>query len=148
MTDVVEAGWIEVQETPSGRFVQRIRAGRHTLSADEPTSVGGNDEGPSPYDLLASALGACTSMTIRMYAERKGWPVERITVRLYHEKVHARDCADCEAKPQKIDRIERQIRLEGPLDGEQRKRLLEIADKCPVHQTLTRANEVTTTLVE
>lgn len=139
-------GRVEVEETRSGRFVQRVRVGRHVFSADEPVSVGGNDEGPNPYDLLAAALGACTSMTLRMYAARKGWPVERITVRLRHEKVHARDCADCEAKPEKIDRIERLIRIEGALDAEQRQRLLEIADKCPVHQTLMRRNEITTRL--
>lgn len=140
--------WIEVEETRAGRFAQRIRSGRHVFAADEPASVGGDDSGPDPYDLLAAALGACTSMTIRMYADRKGWQVERITVRLHHEKVHARDCADCEARPEKIDRIERQIRIEGTLDAEQRRRLLEIADKCPVHQTLTRKNEITTLLVD
>ncbi|MSP48297.1 MAG: osmotically inducible protein C [Alphaproteobacteria bacterium] len=141
-------GWIEVRETRSGRFAQRIRVGRHLLSADEPASVGGGDTGPGPYDLLSAALGACTSMTMRMYAERKGWPLERATVRLRHEKVHAADCADCETKPQKIDRIERSICLEGPLDDEQRRRLLEIADKCPVHQTLHRENEIVSRLEE
>ena len=139
-------GSIEVMETREGRFAQSIRVGRHTLLADEPTSVGGDDTGPGPYDLLTAALGACTSMTLRMYAERKGWPMERVTVRLHHEKVHSRDCADCEADPKKIDRIERTIRIEGPLDTEQRQRLLEIADKCPVHQTLHRQNEIVSRL--
>jgi uncharacterized OsmC-like protein len=139
-------GWVEVEETRSGRFAQRVRVGRHVLAADEPVSAGGDDTGPDPYGLLAAALGACTSMTLRMYAARKDWAVERITVRLRHEKVHARDCADCDAKPEKIDRIERIIRIEGALDDEQRQRLLEIADKCPVHQTLTRKNEITTRL--
>jgi uncharacterized OsmC-like protein/alpha/beta superfamily hydrolase len=135
-------GWVEVEETRTGRYAQRIRVARHVLSADEPVSVGGDDSGPGPYDLLSAALGACTSMTLRMYAERKNWPLERVTVRLHHEKVHAADCADCEGEVRKIDRIERRIRIEGPLDAEQRRRLLEIADKCPVHQTLHRENEI------
>lgn len=139
-------GWIEVRETRTGRFAQSIRIGRHTLLADEPASVGGDDTGPGPYDLLTAALGACTSMTLRMYAERKGWQVERVTVRLHHEKVHSKDCADCETDPKKIDRIERRIRIEGPLDPEKRQRLLEIADKCPVHQTLHRQNEIVSRL--
>ena len=141
-------GWIEVGETRTGRFTQNIRIGRHTLTADEPASVGGDDSGPGPYDLLAAALGACTSMTLRMYAERKGWPVERVTVRLHHDKVHARDCADCESESKKIDRIERTIGIAGPLDAGQRQRLLEIADKCPVHQTLHRKNEIVSRLAD
>jgi len=135
-------GWVEVQETRKGRYAQRIRVGRHMLAADEPASVGGDDSGPGPYDLLSAALGACTSMTIRMYAERKNWPLERVTVRLHHEKVHATDCADCESEVRKIDRIDRRIRIEGALDAAQRQRLMEIADKCPVHQTLHRENEI------
>ena len=135
-------GWVEVQETRNGRYAQRIRVGHHMLAADEPASVGGDDSGPGPYDLLSAALGACTSMTIRMYAERKNWPLERVTVRLHHEKVHATDCADCENGVRKIDRIERRIRIEGALDAAQRQRLMEIADKCPVHQTLHRENEI------
>lgn len=137
-----EEGWVEVQETRAGRYAQRIRVGRHVLAADEPADVGGDDTGPGPYDLLSAALGACTSMTVRMYAERKSWPLERVTVRLHHEKVHAADCADCENEVRKIDRIERRIRIEGALDAGQRQRLLEIADKCPVHQTLHRENEI------
>lgn len=137
-------GWVEVSEAGSGRYAQRIHAGRHVLLAGEPASVGGDDSGPGPYDLVAAALGACTSITLRMYADRKGWPLERVTVRLHHEKVHAADCADCDTKIEKIDRIERVIRLDGALDGEQRKRLMEIADRCPVHQTLHRQNEVVT----
>lgn len=141
-------GWIEVAEARTGRLAQKIRIGRYTLTADEPASVGGDDSGPGPYDLLAAALGACTSMTMRMYAERKGWPVDRVTVRLHHDKVHAKDCVDCESEPKKIDRIERTIRIEGPLDAEQRQRLLEIADKCPVHQTLHRKNEIVSRLAD
>jgi uncharacterized OsmC-like protein/alpha/beta superfamily hydrolase len=139
-------GWVEVQEAGTGRYTQRIRVGAHRLLADEPKSVGGDDAGPGPYDLLTAALGACTSMTLRMYAERKGWPLRRVSVRLHHQKSHFEDCVGCETNPQKIDRIERVIRLEGELDAEQRQRLLEIADRCPVHQTLHRENQVVSRL--
>jgi putative redox protein len=119
-------------------LAQEIRAGRHRLTADEPASVpGGEDRGPTPYDLLLAALGACTSMTLSMYAERKGWDLRAVDVTLSHAKIHAEDCADCETREGRIDRIEREIALEGDLDGEQRARLLEIADRCPVHRTLT-----------
>lgn len=113
-----------------------ITAGRHSLVADEPEDVGGTDAGPTPYDYLLSALGSCTGITLRMYADRKGWPLEEATVRLSHEKVHAEDCDHCEETEGKVDRIEREIEVQGPLDGEQRERLLEIANKCPVHRTL------------
>jgi uncharacterized OsmC-like protein/alpha/beta superfamily hydrolase len=139
-----QPGWVEVEEAGSGRYAQRIRVGRHTLRADEPVSVGGNDSGPGPYDLLAAALGACTAMTLRMYAERKGWPLKHVRVRLRHDKVHAEDCADCEKRIEKVDRIERIIGIEGDLDESQRARLLEIADRCPVHQTLHRENQIVT----
>jgi putative redox protein len=125
-----------VRELGEGRFAQEILVGPHRLHADEPRAVGGDDTGPSPYGLLLSALGACTTMTLRLYAERKQWPLERASVTLAHEKVHARDCEDCETREGKLDRIERAIRLEGELDAEQRARLLEIADRCPVHRTL------------
>jgi putative redox protein len=128
-------------------FAQSIEAGRHRLSADEPTALGGNDTGPSPYDLLLAALGSCTSMTLGLYARRKGWPLEQITVRLRHGKVHAADCADCASKPAQLDQVEREIELTGPLDDAQRTRLLEIADKCPVHRTLTAPMDVRTSLV-
>jgi uncharacterized OsmC-like protein len=117
-------------------FVQEIRAGAHALRADEPVAAGGTDAGPDPYDLLLSALGACTSMTLRLYADHKQWPLERTTVHLTHQKVHAADCADCETREGKIDQIEREIEIAGPLDAQQRQRLLEIAEKCPVHRTL------------
>ncbi len=129
-------GEVTVMETREGRFTQDISAGVHHLRADEPATAGGNDSGFSPYDLLLASLGACTSMTLRMYAEQKKWPLERITVRLRHDKIHARDCAECETREGKIDRIEREIRLTGNLDDAQRTRLMEIADKCPVHRTL------------
>ena len=114
---------------------QEISAGRHTLVADEPLPEG-QDDGPNPYELLLSALGACTSMTVRMYAEQKKLPLRRVSVELAHDKVHAADCAECETREGKIDKIERVMTLEGDLDDAQRQRLLEIADKCPVHRTL------------
>jgi putative redox protein len=134
-------------EGGSGRFAQEIAAGRHRLSADEPAGYGGDDSGPTPYDLLLAGLGACTTMTLRMYAERKGWPLDRAEVRLSHEKIHARDCADCETREGRIDRIDRRLTLTGDLDGEQREKLLEIADKCPVHRTLTGEIKIHTELV-
>ena len=133
-------GTVVVQETGEGRFTQRIAVGKHTLRADEPADFGGNDTGPTPYDLLLAGLGACTSMTMRMYAARKRWPLERVTVTLHHEKIHAEDCADCETKEGRIDRIARSLAFEGELDEAQQAKLLEIADKCPVHRTLE--NEV------
>ncbi|MDP9480829.1 MAG: OsmC family protein [Actinomycetota bacterium] len=108
----------------------------HTVVADEPESLGGTDAGPSPYDYLLAALGGCTAMTLRMYADRKGWPLESVTVRLSQERIHAKDCEVCETEEGRVERIEREIELAGPLEDEQRRRLLEIADKCPVHRTL------------
>ncbi len=132
-----EAGVVVVRKTRSGKFQQEIMSGPHRFLADEPASVGGLDSGPGPYDLLLASLGACTSMTVQLYAERKQLPLERITVRLSHAKIHAEDCENCETKTGMIDRIDRTITFEGDLDTEMRKRLLEIADKCPVHRTLT-----------
>lgn len=126
---------VVVRGGPSG-LSQQIEAGGHPLLADEPLQVGGQDTGPNPYDLLLSALGACTSMTIRLYADRKGWPLKGILIRLRHSKIHAQDCKDCETKVGKIDLIERDIELEGPLNDEQRQRLLLIAGRCPVAMTL------------
>lgn len=128
-------------------FAQEILAGPHRMTADEPKSAGGTDTGPSPYDLLLAALGACTSMTIGMYARRKGWPLEEVTVKLRHSKIHASDCADCEKKEAMLDRIDLDIRCVGELSAEQRTKLLEIANKCPVHRTLTSKIEIETRAV-
>jgi uncharacterized OsmC-like protein/pimeloyl-ACP methyl ester carboxylesterase len=131
-----ETGVVTVRETRAGKFQQEIMSGPHRFLADEPVAVGGLDSGPGPYDLLLAGLGACTSMTVRLYAERKALPLERVTVRLTHNKIHATDCENCETKEGMIDRIDRTITFEGKLDAETRRRLLEIADKCPVHRTL------------
>ena len=131
----VEAGLVLVRETHGGKFQQEILTGPHRMLADEPVKLGGLDSGPGPYDYLLAGLGACTSMTIRLYADFKKIPLENVSVRLNHEKkIHTKDCEDCENKVTKVDHIERAITLEGPLDAAQRKRLMEIADKCPVHQ--------------
>lgn len=128
-------------------FVQEITAGKHELRADEPTAVGGTDTAPNPYDFLLAALGSCTSMTLGMYARRKQWPLEAVTVRLRHSKIHAEDCAECETAGGMIDRIEREIELAGALDAGQRSKLLEIANKCPVHRTLVSEINIRTRLV-
>jgi putative redox protein len=128
-------------------FSQVIRAGLHELASDEPLDQGGADTGPSPYELLAAALGACTSMTLGMYARRKQWPLDEVTVRLRHSRIYAEDCADCDTKEAMLDRIDRDIELAGNLTAEQRARLLEIADQCPVHRTLTRGMLIHTRLV-
>jgi uncharacterized OsmC-like protein/alpha-beta hydrolase superfamily lysophospholipase len=139
-----ETGVVIVRETRAGKFQQEIMSGPHRFIADEPVSFGGLDSGPGPYDLLLAGLGACTSMTIRLYAERKQLPLERVTVRLTHNKIHATDCENCETKDGMIDRIDRHITFEGNLDPDARKRLLEIADKCPVHRTLTSEIDIRT----
>jgi putative redox protein len=141
---VEESKAVVVRETRRGRFQQEISAGRHRFLADEPVGVGGLDSGPGPYDLLLAALGACTAMTLRLYAERKALPLERVTIALTHDRIHAADCEDCETKEGMIDRIERAITLRGALDVAQRKRLTEIADKCPVHRTLTSEVDIRT----
>src|SRR5271169_51475 len=110
-------------------FAQEIQAGSHHLTADEPAAAGGTDTGPGPYDFLLAALGACTSMTVAMYARRKGWPLEHVTVHLRHRKIHAEDCAECETKEGMLDRIERDIHFTGQLTDEQRSKLIEIANK-------------------
>jgi putative redox protein len=141
------AGSVVVAEAGEGEFAQAISVGgRHSLRADEPLDFGGTDSGPSPYDFLLAGLGACTTMTMRMYASRKNLPLVRASVTLRHDKIHAKDCEDCETKVGKIDRIAREITLEGDLDEVQRAKLLEIADKCPVHRTLHGEILVETTL--
>lgn len=134
--------------TGKAHYRTEIEANNHRTLADEPREVGGTDQGPTPYDYLLSALGSCTSITLRMYADRKKWPLEGITVRLKHEKVHATDCAACETPTGLIDHIERELELTGPLDDEQRSRLVEIADRCPVHRTLHSEIVVKTRLKE
>lgn len=128
-------------------FAQEIEIASHHLKGDEPVEFGGTDTGPSPYDFLLAALGTCTSMTISFYARRKKWPLENVTVSLQHSKIHATDCAECETKVGKIDRIEREIQLTGALTAEQRAKLMEIADRCPVHQTLTSEIDIKTRAV-
>ena len=134
-----------VARTTDG-YRTEILANGHPLVADEPLAVGGTNDGPTPYELLTSALGACTSITLRMYADRKGWPLEAVEVRLQHEKIHCEDCGDPERPTSRIDHFTREIVLEGPLDDKQHDRLLKIADRCPVHRTLEKPAEITTTL--
>ena len=140
-------GTVVVASTGNGTFEQMLLNGRHALLADEPKAVGGNDVGPGPYEFLLMSLGACTSMTIEMYASRKKWPLAQVVVRLRHAKVYAEDCENCEKPSAKIDRIEREIEVIGALDGEQRSRLLEIANQCPVHRTLSSKIDINTTAV-
>jgi len=142
--EVAQEKTVTVRETRAGRLQQEVTVGRHRLTADEPVEAGGLDSGPGPYDLVLAGLGACTSMTLRLYAERKALPLDRVTVRLRHFRIHAVDCENCETKEGMLDRIERAITLAGNLNDEQRKRLLEIADKCPVHRTLTSEVEIRT----
>lgn len=146
MTDQHTSPGVVVVRGAADGFVQEIVAGAHVFASDEPAPVGGTDTGPTPYDLLLAALGSCTSMTLGMYARRKGWPLERVTVRLTHSRVHAEDCAACETRDAKLTLIERTLNLEGPLDDEQRDRLVQIANRCPVHLTLTSTIEIRTAL--
>ena len=138
-------GKVTVTETGSGTYTQQIIAGHHRLVSDEPQPIG-DDAGPTPYDLLLAGLGACTSMTVRMYADRKGWPLERVRVTLRHSRIHARDCADCETSIGFVDHIDRDVELSGDLDDTQRQRLLHIAERCPVHQTLTSEVHIATSV--
>ncbi len=133
-------------ESGRGRYALDIMAGRHLLTADEPVDAGGEDSGPSPYELLSAALASCTAMTLRMYVARKGWDVGRIQVAVRHEKIHAADCADCETREGRVDVFERVIEVEDGIDEETRRRLLVIADRCPVHRTLTGEVKIRTRL--
>ena len=128
-------------------FAQEVIAGSHRIASDEPVAAGGTDLGPSPYDLLLAALGSCTSMTVAMYARRKAWPLHEVTVRLRHSRIHAEDCADCETKEGMLDRIERDIELSGTLTEDQRGKLLEISNRCPVHRTLISEIDIKTRLI-
>jgi uncharacterized OsmC-like protein len=133
--------WVSAHVDASG-FRTEVRAGVHALVADEPTSVGGTDAGPTPYELLLGALSSCTAMTLRMYASRKKWPLEGVTVQLRSARSHETDCEHCEAEQVGIGRVERRVEFNGPLTDEQRRRLLEIADRCPVKQTLERGLKI------
>jgi putative redox protein len=138
-------GEVLVVGAPQG-FLQKMVTPHHSLFVDEPKSVGGTDAGPTPYDLILGALGACTSMTLRLYADRKGIPLEEVRVRLRFSRIHALDCAQCETKEGKIDHIDREIEVTGPLTEAQRQRLLEMADRCPVHRTLQSKIHIATRL--
>ena len=135
---------VVVRETGNGKFQNMVTVGPHGLLADEPVAAGGEDTGPGPYDFLLAGLGACKSMTMRLYADRKSFPLERATVTLRHGRIHAQDCAECETKEGMLDQIEVEIGLQGALDADQRKRIVEIADKCPVHRTLTSEIRIVT----
>ena len=143
-----EEGLVTVRGAADG-FVQEVVAGAHRLQSDEPVAAGGTATGPTPYDLLLAALGSCTSMTVGMYARRKGWPLKSVTVRLRHSREYGKDCAVSETSSDAmLTVIEREIEFAGHLDHEQRERLLAIADKCPVHRTLTSNIEIRTRLQE
>ncbi len=139
------ADGVVVKETRRGLYQQIVAVGPHRLLADEPVSVGGLDSGPGPYDYLLAGLGACTSMTMRMYAERKKLPLDRVAVRLKHSQIYAKDCETCETQEGMVSQIKREIVIEGNLDDAQRKSLMDIADKCPVHRTLTHEIDIVTT---
>ena len=146
MNDEQHAEGVVIVGGDANGFAQDVSAGGHRFVSDEPESAGGTDRGPSPYDLLLAALGSCTSMTIAMYARRKHWPLERVSVRLRHSRVHAEDCAVCDESEAKLTVIEREIDLVGALDDDKRARLLEIANRCPVHRTLTSRIDIRTRL--
>ena len=134
-------------ESTSPSFLERISAGRHSLQADEPFDAGGQDSGPSPYEFLLAALGSCQAITLRMYAARKSWPLEGVCVKLSHAKVHADDAAKCASEDRLVDRVEVEIRLIGELSDEQQQRLLAVAEKCPVHRTLSSPVQIRTRLL-
>ena len=143
-----EEGYVRAAEATPNGFLQDVHTGGHHLLADEPASVGGTNLGPSPYQLVSAGLATCTSMTIRMYARRKQIPLEHVWVDVFHEKIHAEDCAECETQAGKIDVFRREIMLRGDLTSEQRAKLMEIADKCPVHRTLESEIKIETVAVQ
>jgi putative redox protein len=128
---------VVVRDGGPGVFDTRVTAGRHELAADEPVAAGGADAGPSPYEFLLAALGTCTVMTLRLYAQRRSYPLTAVTVELGHDRIHARDCATCDTEEPRLDRIRRKVTLDGDLSDDQRADLLRVADRCPVHRTLT-----------
>jgi putative redox protein len=142
------AGREVVVSSTTGPFEQLVSIGPHRLSADEPRGAGGDDAGPDPYELLMAAIGTCTSMTLAIYARRKGWPLQHVQVQLTHAREHAADCADCERGDRYIDRIQQRITLQGPLSPEQRSGLLAIVERCPVHRTLTASLDIRSELAE
>jgi uncharacterized OsmC-like protein len=144
--DIHTGGHIVTVEGDSSGFAQHISAGGHTLDADEAVAAGGTGTGPDPYQLLLAALGACTSMTVALYARRKQWPLKRVKVQLSHARVWAQDCVACPTHPAHLDRIERVIEFSGDLTDEQHRRLIEIAERCPIHRTLTSTIHIVTTL--
>lgn len=129
-------------ETAGGRYTQKATAGGHEWLIDEPESLGGDDKGPTPYDLLLASLGGCTAITMQMYAQRKGWPLTAVHIDLQHSREHRDDCATCNNAENRIDVIDGAITMEGDLDQDQRERLMEIANKCPVHRTLTNRLDI------
>jgi putative redox protein len=135
--DHPEPGTVVVTASGDGTYTQQVTTATHALLVDEPVALGGADAGPNPYELLLASLGSCTAITLRMYADRKGIPLTRSTIRLRHDRVHARDCERCETERGLLSRITREIELEGDLDDDQRAKLMLIADKCPVHRTLS-----------
>lgn len=136
-----------VKDAGSGKFTMEIAIGPHRLVADEPTDLGGDEAGPAPHEFVLAGLGACTAMTLKMYAARKQWPLEHVSVHLTRRKVKAADCPDCHTTEGEVEEMTREITLEGPLDAEMRARLLEIANRCPVHRTLTGEIKIRSTLV-
>jgi putative redox protein len=142
---LTETGTVTVHGSAAG-FAQEISVGGHRLTGDEPISDGGTDTGPNPYELLLAALGACTSITLAMYARRKQWPLEAVTVRLRHSRIHGADCEQCETTPGLLDHIDCDVELTGVLSEEQQVRLLEMAGKCRVHRTLTSEIHIQTRL--
>lgn len=146
--DPVPDGAVDVAWAGGGRYRQTVRTNTHDWVVDEPITAGGTDTGPNPYDQLLAALGTCTAITLRMYADRKGWPLQHVSVRLRHDRIHAKDCADCTTSTGTLTRIRRGIRLDGPLTDDQRNALMAIADRCPVHQVLRSETVIDTHAIE